>query len=267
MEEDVFTLSRGWVVDPLTLASEQMWSETGVELPEPIRRQLARTRPEPPAGPPPARAEQPRSVHRLLRVMAGRQGGRKLLSPTGQDVRPMMEAVRGAVFSMLQALAGRPASLPGGRWLDLYSGTGSVGIEALSRGCDSAHFVEMDPWVAANVLGPNLDACGFLPEAVVHTAKVETFLQRAEDSGAAHLGGAFDYVSVTPPYEAVTYGDLMAQLHRSPLVGSETCIIVEYPLRSKQEMPDVCGPLSKIRDRRYGRTHLAVYGPAWAVDD
>ncbi|CAN6708703.1 unnamed protein product [Malus baccata var. baccata] len=67
----------------------------------------------------------------------------KLLSPKGMDVRPMMEDVKGAAFDILQAAGGCPASLRPGRWLDLYSGTGSVGIEALSRGCSEMFYVQI----------------------------------------------------------------------------------------------------------------------------
>ncbi|OAY66615.1 hypothetical protein ACMD2_19316 [Ananas comosus] len=77
----------------------------------------------------------PRTTHRLLQVLGGKARRRKLLSPKGMDVRPMMEVVRGAAFDILQVASGCPASLRPGRWLDLYSGTGSVGIEAISRGC------------------------------------------------------------------------------------------------------------------------------------
>ncbi len=63
---------------------------------------------------------------------------------------------------MLQSQAGTVNSLPSeARWLDLFAGTGSVGLEALSRGCRESHFVEMDPWVTRNVLGKNIATCGF----------------------------------------------------------------------------------------------------------
>lgn len=209
----------------------------------------------------------PRTTHRMLKVMSGKLCGKRLLSPADQNVRPMMEMVRGAVFNMIQALAGSPASLPGGRWLDLYSGTGSVGIEALSRGCDMAHFVEMDPWVVSSVLSPNLAECNYLPQTFIHTMGVESFLDRVEKTEARHVGGAFDYISVTPPYEAVVFAELMALLDRSPVVSANTCMVVEYPLRSKHELPESCGPLAKIRDRKYGRTNVAIYGPPWVLDD
>ncbi|XP_015573725.2 putative rRNA methyltransferase YlbH isoform X1 [Ricinus communis] len=205
-------------------------------------------------------AKPPRTTHRLLQVFGGKAKRKKLLSPMGMDVRPMMEVVKGCAFDILQAAGGCPASLRPGRWLDLYSGTGSVGIEAISRGCSEVHFVEMDPWVVSNVLQPNLESTGFLDVSVVHTVRVENFLERAEQFIGSNR--TFDFISVTPPYMEVNYGTLMDQVSKSALVGEDTFIVVEYPLRT--EMLDACGSLIKIADRRFGRTHLAIYGPKWA---
>ncbi|XP_031488778.1 uncharacterized protein LOC116256528 isoform X2 [Nymphaea colorata] len=202
----------------------------------------------------------PRTTHKLLQVLGGKARRRKLLSPKGMDVRPMMEVVRGAAFDMLQVAGGCPAALRPGRWLDLYSGTGSVGIEAISRGCSEAHFIEMDPWVVSEVLRPNLECTGFLDMSVIHTVQVEKFLEQA--AKFPEKDGCFDYISVTPPYTAVSYDILMSQLSVSPLVGKDTFVLVEYPLRT--EMQDSCGPLVKVADRRFGRTHLAIYGPTWS---
>ncbi|KAK9682463.1 hypothetical protein RND81_10G075600 [Saponaria officinalis] len=201
------------------------------------------------------------TTHKLLQVLAGKAKRKKLLSPVGMNVRPMMEVVKGSAFDILQAAGGCPASLRPGRWLDLYSGTGSVGIEALSRGCSEVHFIEMDPWVISNVLQPNLEWTGFLDLSVIHTVRVENFLGRAQK----FLGtdASFDYISVTPPYMEVDYGLLMDQLSGSSLVGEDTFIVVEYPLGTN--MLDSCGCLLKITDRRFGRTNLAIYGPKWAV--
>ncbi|GMP75359.1 hypothetical protein CsSME_00032482 [Camellia sinensis var. sinensis] len=109
-------------------------------------------------------------------VLGGTTKRKKLLSPKGMDVRPMMEVVKGATFDIF----GCPASLRPGRWLDLYSDTGSVGIEALSWGCSEVHFIEMDPWVVSDVLRPNLEWTSFLDVSVIHTAHVERFLEQAE---------------------------------------------------------------------------------------
>jgi 16S rRNA (guanine(966)-N(2))-methyltransferase RsmD len=169
---------------------------------------------------------QPRTTHRLLQVLAGTAKRKKLLSLKGMDVRPMMEVVKGAAFGILQAAGGCPTSLRPGRWLDLYSGTGSVGIEAISRGCSEAHFVEMDPWVVSNVLQPNLEHTGFVDASVIHTARVENFLERADK--LVGKDGVFDYISVTPPYMEVDYEVLMDQIAKSPAIGENTFIVSSY---------------------------------------
>lgn len=197
----------------------------------------------------------PRETHKLLQVLGGKARRKKLLSPKSMDVRPMMEVVKGAAFGILQAAGGNPTSLRPGRWLDLYSGTGSVGIEAISRGCSEVHFVEMDPWVVSDVLRPNLEWTGFLDNSVIHTVRVETYLERTKD-------GPFDYISVTPPYMLVDYEILMKQISESSVIGDDSFLVVEYPLRT--DMLETCGCLLKLADRRFGRTHLAIYGPKWA---
>ncbi|XP_050381732.1 uncharacterized protein LOC126798735 [Argentina anserina] len=200
-----------------------------------------------------------RTTHKLLQVLGGKARRMKLLSPKGMDVRPMMEVVKGAAFDILQAAGGCPASLRPGRWLDLYSGTGSVGIEAISRGCSEVHFVEMDPWVISEVLRPNLEWTGFLDVSVIHAVRVEKFIERAEKLAGKE---PFDYISVTPPYTQVDYAVLMDQISKSALVGENTFIVVEYATRT--DMLDSCGCLVKITERRFGRTHLVIYGPKWA---
>ncbi|KAL7191797.1 hypothetical protein ACSBR2_023800 [Camellia fascicularis] len=129
---------------------------------------------------PPEEPKPPRETHKLLQVLGGTAKMKNFLSPKGMDVRPMMEVVKGAAFDILQTAGGCPASLRLGRWLDLYSSTRSVGIEALSRGCSEVHFVEMDPWVVSDVLRPNLEWTSFLDVSVIHTARVERFLEQAE---------------------------------------------------------------------------------------
>ncbi|KAF5837591.1 hypothetical protein DUNSADRAFT_4162 [Dunaliella salina] len=200
-------------------------------------------------------------LHRQLRIIGGTAINRKLLSSQGSQTRPMMEKVRAAIFSMIQSQAGTASSLPAGsRWLDLFAGTGSVGLEAMSRGSEQAHFVELDPWVVRNVLGPNITTCGFNRQAVVHTTKAETFLQKAR-SVPRFAGGAFDFISVCPPYLLVSYPELFKLLEGSPLLHDGTIMFVEYPRQLASQIPDTLGSLSKVRDRKYGRTWVAVYAP------
>ncbi|KAI3438534.1 hypothetical protein D9Q98_000962 [Chlorella vulgaris] len=200
-------------------------------------------------------------THQQLRIISGTAAGRRLRSPQGDQTRPMMELVRNAVFSMVMSLYGCSSTLPEKtRWLDLYAGTGAVGIEALSRGVGQCHFVEMSPWVVGNCLMPNLETCDVEGAAVVHTGKAEDFLRRAQQL-SRFAGGAFDFMSVCPPYELVDYEEIFDLLHDSPLLHEESIVIVEYPKKLASLIRDKLGPLEKLRDRRYGRTYMAIYGP------
>ncbi|KAK4417709.1 hypothetical protein Salat_2183600 [Sesamum alatum] len=181
----------------------------------------------------------PRETHKLLQVLGGTARRKKLLSPKGMDVRPMMEVVKEQLFGIF---------------------AGSVGIEAISRGCSEVHFVEMDPWVISDVLRPNLESTGFVDVSVIHSVRVEIFLQNSERF--VGKDGVFDYISVTPPYMLVDYAVLMDQISSSSVVGENTFIVVEYPLRT--DMLDSYASLVKVADRRFGRTQLAIYGPKWA---
>ena len=171
------------------------------------------------------------STHRQLRVVAGSAADVRLLSSQGQQTRPMMEKVRQAIFNMIQSQAGTVNCLPtGSRWLDLFAGTGSVGLEALSRGCRECHFIEMDPWVTRNILGKNIASCGFNSKAICHTMKAEEFLQKAVDV-PRFAGGAFDFISMCPPYLLVSYPQLFELMSKSHLLHEHSILFVEVRLR------------------------------------
>lgn len=211
-------------------------------------------------------------THRRLKIISGTAAGVRIVSPQGDQTRPMMELVRGAVFSMIASLHGcTESALPNEtRWLDLFAGTGAVGIEALSRGVGEAHFVELSPWVVRNCLEKNLELCGLEDCAVVHSTKAEDYLRRHHTSQQRDLSKvssnvnkikAFDFISCCPPYENVSYTELFSLLDDSALIHSNTILVVEYPRKAVSEIPDIVGPLFKLRDRKYGRTLVAIYGP------
>jgi 16S rRNA (guanine(966)-N(2))-methyltransferase RsmD len=202
-----------------------------------------------------------RRLHAQLKIIAGRAAGRRLVSARGAQTRPMMEKVRAAIFDMVQAQAGSVGGLPSGsRWLDLFAGTGSVGLEALSRGAAEAHFVELDPWVHRRVLGRNIAACGFGSHSTCHTSRAEDFLKRAA-AAPRFAGGPFDFISVCPPYLLVSYPELYDLLEASGLVHAGSVVFVEYPKQLAQHVRPTLGPLTKVRDRKYGRTWVAIYAP------
>ena len=123
-----------------------------------------------------------------MRVIAGSHRGRRLSGPRGTTLRPTSDKVREALFSILGT------RIPGSRFLDLYAGTGAVGIEALSRGATIVTFVESDP-KAVQVMRKNLTACGMLDQAVVRVGPTQTFLRQPQS-----WDGPYDVLFADPPY-------------------------------------------------------------------
>lgn len=89
--------------------------------------------------------------------------------------------------------------------------------------------------------------------------KAEVYLQQAKNGLQFAGGKAFDYISVCPPYEKASYEQLYDLLHDSPLVTEQTVIIVEYARKVSEVIRDTIGPLQKVKDKKYGRTLVAVY--------
>jgi 16S rRNA (guanine966-N2)-methyltransferase len=172
----------------------------------------------------------------MTRIVAGAWGGRRLLVPSGDGTRPTSDRVRESVFSALHGLLGEFDSL---RVLDLYAGTGALGLEALSRGAASCDFVEANAKAAA-VVRANARELG-ADTAVVHTMKAERFTSKAP----------YDLVFVDPPY-AVTTDSLVAILANLPL-SDDALVVVERSSRDTWYWPD---SLVALRDKKYGDTHV-----------
>jgi 16S rRNA (guanine966-N2)-methyltransferase len=172
-----------------------------------------------------------------VRVVAGRYKGRRLRMPRGAPTRPTADRVREALFSML-------GDVSGARVLDLYAGSGALGIEALSRGADSAVFVERDPRAAAAIRA-NIDAVG--ANAEVRRQDVLAFL--ASDHRP------FDLVFCDPPYDSGPRiaGQLAERLPALLAEGART--VTESDKRKPLELPF---PL--LTERTYGDTRIAIHG-------
>ena len=134
--------------------------------------------------------------------MSGAAKGRRLASPAGEATRPTPNRVREAVFNSLYSMD----AIEGARVLDLYAGTGALGIEALSRGAAEAVFVERAPAVAA-VLRSNLETTGLADRAAVMVTDADTAL-----AGLAREGRRFDLALVDPPYAFDAWPDLLSRV-------------------------------------------------------
>lgn len=172
-----------------------------------------------------------------MRVVAGQLRGRRLVSPPGRTVRPTRDGVREAIFGMLDSIG----AVEGASVLDLFAGTGALGIEALSRGAAHVTFVERDPGVLS-VLRANLDRLGLgEPTATVAGDDVLRFLER-------HAGGMppADLALCDPPYAFSRWPELLGRL-------PARLVVVE----SGAELPTVDG-WSVRNTRRYGGTLVSL---------
>jgi len=187
-----------------------------------------------------------------LSITGGECRGRRIMTP---DIylRPMMSRVREALFSMVY-----PTDVlqPSCRHLDLFAGSGVIGLEALSRGMGSTSFVDFSG-NCVSAIRANADNLGLLDRAHIIQARVEDVLATPERFGAS---GVFDLVTLTPPYEEVVYAELVESLATSPLVGEDTLVVIEYPVELGIFPPVLAeGRFVGLRNRRYGRTVLALY--------
>ena len=183
-----------------------------------------------------------------MRVIAGEARGFTLKGPAGPGTRPMADKIRGAVFSMLASLGVEPE-----RVLDLYAGTGSIGIEALSRGAAWAEFVEQNA-AAAAVVRANLTHTKFADRARVHQQSVQSFLLRGGRPGAPQ---PFDLVILDPPYADPAISATLEQVGASPLVHSETVVVIGHSPRVK--LPERAGNLERLRERCHGDSCFSIY--------
>jgi 16S rRNA (guanine(966)-N(2))-methyltransferase RsmD len=176
-----------------------------------------------------------------MRVVAGRFGGRRLKAPPGAHTRPTSDRVREALFSILGPLAGE-------RVLDLFAGSGALGIEALSRGAAEVTFVELAPTAVA-AIEDNLRALGL--DARIERREALAYLA---PSGAAPRPGPFDLVFADPPYSCAP--GLAARLSRllPPVLAPDARIVTESDHRAPLELA-----LPLITERRYGDTRVAVH--------
>ena len=175
-----------------------------------------------------------------MRVIAGTAKGRRLQGPPGKDTRPMMDRAKEALFSSLGSV------VEGAAVLDLYAGSGSLGIEALSRGAASATFVEMGR-PALRALRTNLEVVGLGGEVVA--SDVTSYLART--------GDRFDLVFVDPPYRLSLALLEQVLAAAAGVLGNGGVMVVHR--RAGEARPKGPDGITLRDDRRYGDTRLWIY--------
>jgi 16S rRNA (guanine966-N2)-methyltransferase len=179
-----------------------------------------------------------------VRVIAGTQRGRRLQAPRGMSTRPTSDRVREALFSMIGDCAGAIV-------LDLFAGSGAMGIEALSRGAASATFVDADPR-AADCVRANLDACG-----LADRARVVVRDWRAALAADAERAMRFDLCLVDPPYSLLAGISDVLPRALAPVLAESATVTIEGPARGPLPTLDGIRVIERT-DRSYGSTRVSI---------
>ena len=187
-----------------------------------------------------------------MRVIAGTHRGRRLNAPRTDYLRPTSDRVREALFSILRN------RLTNSRFLDLYAGTGAVGIEAVSRGATHVTSVESDR-AALKLLERNVQICQIGDALSMRAQAVEDFLDNP-----AQWNGPYDIVFADPPYsDAQKFSALLSKPQTDQLFNVDSWLVIEHATRTT--LPVSLGHTQFLRRYRYGDTTLSVYSSPNAV--
>ena len=181
-----------------------------------------------------------------MQVVGGTVKGRKLIPPSDRSSRPTSSLVKSAIFNIL-----RPEQVVGVRVLDLFAGTGSLGIEALSRG---GNWVDLIEWEinCCNIMRRNLNHMGFSDKSKIYCMPVGQALQTLEE--------AYQLILMDPPYKLKTLDPVLECLSESSLVETGTVVVVGHSKR--QDLKSDYGDMIAVRNRQYGDSwvHFFVKG-------
>jgi len=178
-----------------------------------------------------------------MRVISGTARGRKLKEPSGFDIRPTSDMVKESVFNIIQF------DIEGRRVLDLFAGTGQLGIEAQSRGAKSVVFVDSKP-DAVKLIRGNLLRCGFSDEAQIYTGDAIKFLE-----GPA--SGKFNIIFIDPPYDSSLASETIQKIIKFDKLDTNGIIICEMSAGSPS--PAVTRPYLLQKEYTYGSVKIARY--------
>lgn len=195
----------------------------------------------------------------MLRIAAGTAKGRRLDSPNVY-LRPMMGKVREAVYSTFTAFGLYDPAITT-RHLDIFAGSGSVGLESLSRGAAHCTFVDLSE-DCCSAVERNVKWCDFAGKEQIVCGEAIQVLNEPFAAGIPELQ-TYQLVTLCPPYEEIVYGDLIEAVANSPVVTDDTVVLIEYPVELGC-LPHVVsrrdgGAMVGVRNRRYGRTVIAIY--------
>ncbi len=178
-----------------------------------------------------------------MRVIAGIAKGHQIKAPRGTKTRPATDLVRGAIFSILETTTSNWQQV-----LDLFAGSGALGIEALSRGAGWVDFVDQEPRCCA-IIRQNLEKTKLAAQSHIYCCSVAKAL--------SFLDKEYSIILIDPPYSDTSIGRLITQLAASRLVGTDTIMVVTHS--PHLSLSSTYGTLNLTKERRHGDSCIAIY--------
>ena len=176
-----------------------------------------------------------------MRVISGTARGRKLKEPTGNSIRPTTDKIKESIFNIVQF------DIEGRRVLDLFAGTGQIGIEALSRGARNVVFVD-SATESVKLIRENLKICGFSDMAAVYARDASRFLENDEK---------FDLVFIDPPYDSKLADTALKMITKFDKININGIIMLET--KADTPTPTVTLPYSLQKEYKYGNVKITRY--------
>lgn len=178
-----------------------------------------------------------------MRIITGEYKGRRLEMPNDNNIRPTTEKVKEAIFSMLMH------DIPDAVCVDLFAGTGNLGLEALSRGAKKCYFGDKSRESIA-LVKRNISMCRANDKAAVIPGEYQKVLQR--------LSEKVDVFFLDPPYKDGLMADCISMIYELDLLAEDGIIMAEHG--KEEELPDMIAGFEKIKERKYGTVVITLYG-------
>ncbi|GAA0707992.1 16S rRNA (guanine(966)-N(2))-methyltransferase RsmD [Paraclostridium ghonii] len=180
-----------------------------------------------------------------MRVISGKARGLKLNTPKNEDVRPTTDRVKESLFNIINGY------IIDGEILDLFAGTGSLGIECLSRGASKCVFVDLNK-SSIDIVKSNIKKARVEANSEVMNIDFKSAIEKVKNNSYK-----FDVIFMDPPYYKDMFIDALKKIEQSNILKEDGIIVVEHD--TKHEFPENVGKLCKNRNKKYGNTTLTFY--------
>lgn len=177
-----------------------------------------------------------------MRIITGNLRWRNIEAPNGKGVRPTGDKVKGSIFNIIRPF------IDGSICLDLFAGSGNLGLEAISSGADKCYFVD-NSRESIKYIHKNVESCNVSDKSVIICSGYERALKK--------IGEKVDIIFIDPPYYGNLYIDSISRIDFLDLLSDDGIIIAEHD--SDIELPEIIASFNKFKEKKYGRVMVSFY--------